>query len=79
MLKVSKRFDVNDTTIYHNVITDNQSLPRFVNVADGDYHLDTLSAAKDCGKFLNIIEYQLDLDGNRRDSLPDLGAYERIE
>lgn len=79
MLKVGSRFDVSDTSIYHNVITDPMALPRFVNAAEGDYHLDTLSAAKDCGNPAYLIDYPLDLEGNNRDSLPDLGAYERIE
>ena len=79
MLKVGSRFNVSDTSVYRNVITDPTALPRFVNAAEGDYRLDTLSAAKDCGNPAYLIDFPLDLDGNERDSLPDLGAYERIE
>ena len=43
------------------------------------FRLDTLSAAKDRGNPAYLIDYPLDLDGVERDSLPDLGAYERVE
>ena len=79
MLKVDPRFEMNDTALFKNVISDVTELPRFVNPAEGDFHLDTLSAAKDKGKAAYLIDFPLDLDGVVRDSLPDLGAYERIE
>lgn len=44
---------------------------------DGDFHLDTLSIAKDKGLLLpNVAD---DLDGNPRDNMPDIGCYERKE
>lgn len=50
--------------------------PNFINPAAHNYRLDTLSPAKDHGSLIGI---ETDLDGNQRDDLPDLGAYERIE
>ncbi len=46
-----------------------------------DYHLDTLSPAKDVGKISIGNLVPLDKDGNSRtsDNKPDLGAYERVE
>ena len=82
LLKVDPKFEMNDTTKikkFKNVISGATELPRFVNPAEGDFHLDTLSAAKDKGNAAYLIDFPLDLDGVVRDSLPDLGAYERIE
>ena len=50
--------------------------PKFVDPLRYNYRLDTLSPAKDAGGITNI---STDLDGNLRDDLPDIGAYERIE
>lgn len=50
--------------------------PLFVDHTRYDYKLDTLSPAKDAGIFIGIT---MDLEGNLRDSKPDMGAYERIE
>lgn len=79
MLKVDPRFVMDDTTLFKNIVSAPTDLPRFVNPAEGDFRLDTLSAAKDRGNPAYLIDYPLDLDGVERDSLPDLGAYERIE
>ena len=51
--------------------------PGFVNYREYDYRLDSLSPAKNAGS----PEYRLpvDLAGNARDSVPDMGAYEWIE
>ncbi|MTI22481.1 right-handed parallel beta-helix repeat-containing protein [Fulvivirga sp. RKSG066] len=78
------QFDVN---ISHSLLkTTDQQLntasnilnedPEFVATRLYDYQLDTLSPAKDAGRFINL---NTDLEGNMRDSLPDLGAFERIE
>lgn len=69
---------------YTNVIV-NQD-PKFVDPYDEhDFHLDTLSPAKDIGS-LEVLDadpviLNYDFDGNSRlmDEGPDLGAYERIE
>ncbi len=56
--------------------------PEFVEtVSPYDYHLDTLSPAKDAGKLVIGQEVELDQDGNSRlmDSNPDIGAFERQE
>jgi hypothetical protein len=50
--------------------------PKFIDPFQYDYHLDTLSPAKNAGRNLGI---KTDLDGNDRDESPDIGAYERIE
>ena len=50
--------------------------PLFKDPVNFNYRLDNLSPAKDVGHNLGILS---DLDGNLRDSLPDLGAYEWIE
>ena len=50
--------------------------PKFIDVFNYNYHLDTLSPAKDMGVVIGVTT---DLDGNTRDALPDVGAYERIE
>ena len=79
LLKVDPKFAMDDTTMFKNIVSGATELPRFVNAAEGDFHLDTLSAAKDRGNAAYLIEFPTDLDGVIRDSLPDLGAYERIE
>lgn len=50
--------------------------PKFIDPQNYEYHLDTLSIAKDTGVILGITE---DLEGNIRDNKPDIGVYERIE
>ena len=51
--------------------------PKFVDPEKHNYHLDTLSPAKDHGVLSFSTEF--DLEGQKRDSLPDLGAYERLK
>ena len=59
--------------------------PNFISTEDFDYHLDTLSPAKDRANIeiinLNLELLQFDIDQNNRlsDENPDIGAYERIE
>lgn len=74
-----KSLDLGDKSVFNNVFYGPDVLPRFVNVAEEDYHLDTLSAAKDRGYEYFLKYFPEDLDGNQRDDKPDLGAYERIE
>jgi len=50
--------------------------PKFVDVFQNDFRLDTLSPAKNKGAVIGVLT---DLDGNLRDAFPDIGAYERIE
>jgi len=66
------------TTLQELDINNNQlnADPLFIDPENYNYRLDTLSPAKDKGFSLMIIN---DLDGIVRDSLPDIGAYERIE
>ena len=50
--------------------------PLFVAPENYDFHLDSLSTAIDAGLPRGLLT---DLEGMPRDSLPDLGAFERIE
>lgn len=68
ILKTNLELDINNNLLNEN--------PRFLDPANFDYRLDTLSPAKDAGIPGDIL---FDLDANPRDENPDLGAYERIE
>jgi len=50
--------------------------PLFIDPEKFNYRLDGLSPAIDGGLPIGILS---DLEGNTRDSLPDIGAYERIQ
>lgn len=78
LMKVNPEMDISDETKYKNIIINED--PEFVDVTEYDYQLDTLSPAIDKGD-INIVTGILDLDlnGNQRDELPDLGAFERID
>ncbi|UII22467.1 choice-of-anchor Q domain-containing protein [Fulvivirga ligni] len=62
-----------DLNANDNIINED---PKFMNPGSNDYHLDTLSVAKDAGVNLGLTT---DHDGNTRDNKPDIGAFERIE
>lgn len=64
-----QEFEINE-----NILNEN---PKFIDPGNYDYHLDTLSPAKDHGSTMYRVSE--DLDGQERDSLPDLGVFERIE
>ena len=64
-------YNIND-----NILGTDPQFPRFLDPANFDYHLDTLSPAKDVGLPSMILK---DLDDSLRDVLPDIGAYERFE
>ena len=49
--------------------------PQFVNAGANNYHLSGTSPAINAGLNLGV---STDLDGNPRDSQPDMGAYERV-
>ena len=68
------RTEVSDLDINNNVLNTD---PEFFDAFNFDYHLDTLSPAKDVGVDIPLIIN--DLDGVARDNNPDIGAYERIE
>jgi len=55
--------------------------PNFMNPVELDYHLDTLSPAKDSARFEFANFFPLDLDGVSRlsDKGADIGAFERVE
>ena len=62
--------------INNNILGVDPEFPRFVDPREFNYQLDTLSPAKDQGSVLPI---DVDILGNPRDAMPDMGAYERIE
>lgn len=63
-------FDVNG-----NILSQEPNFPGFVAELSRDYRLDSLANAKDVGLHSDIL---IDLLGNERDTLPDIGAYEWI-
>ena len=65
------------STFCLNCINGNQSDALFLDRAEDDYHLDTLSIAQDRGIVLPAFPF--DLEGTARDDMPDLGCYERID
>lgn len=81
MMKLDKEFDTSNELFFKNITRHADSLPHFVDTKEGDYRLDTLSAAKDKGTSIYSAIFPLDQDGIDRnaDGKPDLGAYERIE
>ncbi len=52
--------------------------PKFENINDLDFKLDTLSPAQDKAPLLSPLITK-DLEGTSRDAQPDIGAYERVE
>lgn len=51
--------------------------PLYISIDEDDYHLDSLSVAKNLGTILPGLE--LDLDGVMRETAADAGAFERID
>ena len=74
--QASIRYSILKTTSLDFDINNNllNTDPLFVNPFGYDYHIDSLSPAINAGIFSGV---DTDLDGIKRDSLPDLGAYER--
>jgi len=74
-----EKFDLDDQTRFKEIY--NFEDPNFISYKDGDYQLDTLSAAKDRGLTDYASLFPLDMNGNSRldDDGPDIGAYERLE
>lgn len=79
LLFVSKTFNVSDTTHYKSIIINKD--PKFINRRSYDYHLDTLSVAKDAGLIKLALPVQFDYDQIDRtlDGKPDLGMYEQVD
>jgi hypothetical protein len=80
LMKLDDEFDTSNKEVFINIIRDKDSLPRFANTYEGNYRLDTLSAAINKGSTYYSTFYPYDQDGNDRnmDGKPDLGAYERV-
>ncbi len=81
MMKLNKDFDTSNDKLYVDIIRNPDSLPKFIDTYEGNFRLDTLSAAKDKGSTYYSQYFPLDQDGVDRnaDGKPDLGAYERLE
>ena len=66
---------MDDTTLFKNIVSAPTDLPRFVNPAEGDFRLDTLSAAKDRGNPAYLADpvsrRDGDVDGQLRSLLLD--------
>jgi len=83
----SEELDISDANHYKNIFSKPVDDNLFLNFAENDYSLDTLSFAKDKGSFdvLNTFPFAFDItkdieqEDRTNDSAPDLGAYERIE
>ncbi len=65
-----------DNEVLGNITSSTFNFPRFKDPFTFNYSLDTLSVAKDAAMGSQVMD---DLTGARRDSLPDIGAFERIE
>ena len=85
IVKANSDMDFSDNTHYENVWKTKN--PKFVNISDYDFQLDTLSDAKDIGdiQIVNNFPYfpDITIDFNQEnrtlDLGPDLGAFERVE
>lgn len=79
LIKVAPDFDTSDENHFQNIIRDQD--PFFINPAEYNYQLDTLSIAKDAGAVSYANDVPTDILGNSRldDDGPDMGLYERQE
>ncbi len=87
-LRISNGGESNVTvTLISNIIKSSQEItdnftsaefnfPGFKDSFSNDYQLDTLAFAKDKGALAGT---PIDINGDTRDDLPDIGAFERIE
>jgi len=75
----AEEYDITDEDHFIQIL--NMEDPRFINPAELDYQLDTLSPAKDAAWTDISTLYPTDLNGLSRllDAGPDIGAYERVE
>ncbi|GAB4279554.1 MAG: hypothetical protein Kow0068_03580 [Marinilabiliales bacterium] len=78
-----KNLDTTDGNHYTNILLNSD--PKFVDINELNFELDTLSDAIDAGSInivntnLQILQYDLKNESRIIDNQPDLGAYERIE
>lgn len=82
IIQVPDTFDVSDKDHFIDVLTGNKYDPLFIDpYEEYNYALDTLSPAKDIGKFEYGEKFPIDILNKDRteDDGPDLGAFERIE
>lgn len=62
--------------VNNNVVSSFPDFPKFVKISAYDYRLDGASPAINRGA---LLDASIDLEGNERDSEPDIGAYEYVE
>lgn len=82
IIQVADTFNTSNKDNYKNILKGTKFDPLFIDpYTEFNYQLDTLSPAKDAGKFEIGEQFPLDILTRDRtgDSGPDLGAYERIE
>ena len=79
ILKLADSISVSNTKNYREIKKNIE--PKFLNAAEYNFELDTLSVAKDAGSIDYGAMVPLDFRNQSRisDNAPDLGAYERIE
>lgn len=79
LLKVDPEFSTSNPNLFENVIVNKD--PNFIDPYEGNFELDTLSAAIDFGKdeYGDLYRLDINLQNRTSDSHPDLGAYERVE
>ena len=77
LLKIDPAINTTDITHWENIFKN--QFPGIRNPDINDFSLDTLAFAKDKGDGTIGNNYPIDIMGNSRTFLPDLGAYERIE
>ncbi|MDD2548905.1 MAG: hypothetical protein PHD00_02285 [Bacteroidales bacterium] len=78
IVRIEQALDLTDETHFKNTITEN---PKFKLPFEGNFELDTLSAAKDIGlkSISTLFPFDLNNVSRTSDNGPDLGSFERIE
>jgi hypothetical protein len=79
-INVEDKSIVGDTNFFKNILTKKDTL-LFVDKELMDFHLDSLSVARNQGAkaYMDLIPFDLDENPRNIDKAPDLGAYERID
>jgi hypothetical protein len=79
LIKVDSDFSTSNSDLFENVVVNKN--PNFIDPYEGNFELDTLSAAINAGKdeYGDLYREDINLQNRTSDSHPDLGAYERVE
>ena len=78
IVRTTQALDLTSETHFKHTISEN---PKFKLPFEGNFELDTLSAAKDIGSKNISLLFPFDLNNSSRtsDNGPDIGAFERVE